>query len=281
MRTASVAVNFNNMKAFRSIPFFILSIFIVSNGFSQKLSFKDPVGDDKGPGTYIYPTDMVYKKGSFDITAVSFDSKNGKLEIKVTVNSQLEDAWRYGVGFSTQMLFVFIDTDGKEGSGFTTTPPGLNLFFEKKYAWEKCIIISPQTTNRLKQEVSAKVAADMQASILIPTRTKGIGSSITAVVEWPENISLTNCSFQVVMQSNEGFPTGKNLLTKPVNEYEAQHRFGGGNDGDCDPHVLDILAGSGTGDEAEIKDQYRQLQYECKEDGSAKKPATIGMVKPK
>ena len=54
------------------------------------------------------------------------------------------------------------------------------------------------------------------------------------------------------MQSNEGFPDGKDLLTRKVNEYEGQHRFGGGTDSDCDPHVIDILAGNGTGAADEV-----------------------------
>jgi len=29
----------------------------------------DPTGDDKGPGTYTYPTDAVYTPGSFDLVA--------------------------------------------------------------------------------------------------------------------------------------------------------------------------------------------------------------------
>ncbi|MCI0614519.1 hypothetical protein L0244_16145, partial [bacterium] len=49
---------------------------------------------------------------------------------------------------------------------------------------------------------------------------------------------------------------------------EGQHRFGGGNDGDCDPHAMDIL-----GD-----DQKQQLAYECNEDGTSKKMATLHMV---
>jgi hypothetical protein len=53
-----------------------------------------------------------------------------------------------------------------------------------------------------------------------------------------------------------------------VNEYEGQHRFGGGNDGDCDPHTMDIL-----GD-----DQKAQLAYECNPDGTSKKMATLHMV---
>jgi len=73
--------------------------------------------------------------------------------------------------------------------------------------------------------------------------------------------------YQVIMQSNEGFPAGTDLLTRKVNEFEGQHRFGGGTDYDCDPHVMDIL-----GDHAWLK-------YECNDDGSAKKLAVLEMVR--
>ena len=80
------------------------------------------------------------------------------------------------------------------------------------------------------------------------------------------------------MQSNEGFPEGKDLLTRKVNEYEGQHRFGGGTDTDCDPHVMDILAGNGAGaaDEAEL--QHEMLKYECNPDGTRKSGAVLKMV---
>ena len=63
--------------------------------------------------------------------------------------------------------------------------------------------------------------------------------------------------YQVVVQSNEGFPEKTDLLTRKVNEFEGQHRFGGGTDFDCDPHVMDIL-----GDPAQLAD------YECNPDGT-------------
>jgi hypothetical protein len=43
------------------------------------------------------------------------------------------------------------------------------------------------------------------------------------------------------MQSNEGFPAKTDLLTRKVNEFEGQHRFGGGTDFDNDPQVMDLL----------------------------------------
>jgi hypothetical protein len=51
--------------------------------------------------------------------------------------------------------------------------------------------------------------------------------------------------YQVAMQSNEGFPAKGDLLTRKVNEFEGQHRFGGGTDYDNDPHVIDILVPAG------------------------------------
>ena len=70
------------------------------------------------------------------------------------------------------------------------------------------------------------------------------------------------------MQSNEGFPADEDMLTRRVNEFEGQHRFGGGNDYMCDPHVMDLLG-----------DQAAQLAYECNADGEATKMATLTMQK--
>jgi hypothetical protein len=64
-----------------------------------------------------------------------------------------------------------------------------------------------------------------------------------------------------------------------VNEYEGQHRFGGGNDGECDPHVIDTLAGNGKGDASEVKAQHEMLKYKCGAEGSSEAKATLTMVR--
>ena len=84
--------------------------------------------------------------------------------------------------------------------------------------------------------------------------------------------NVESWGYQVVMQSNEGFPAAGDFLTRKVNEYEGQHRFGGGNDGDCDPHVLDVLDGPDA-------KQSEMLAYTCGPDGKATKMATLKMVK--
>jgi carbohydrate-binding DOMON domain-containing protein len=245
----------------------------------SKVTLKDPTGDDNGPGTYKYPTDTVYKKGSFDLTELTVDKKGNKIDFTVSLNTNMEDPWRMGKGFATQMVFIFIDTDGKEGSGRTDGLPGLNVQFAPANAWDKVVILSPQEPARVKKEVETK-AGSLKSDIIVPARTKGAGRKITGSVDMDIAGDPSQWLYQVIVQSNEGFPAGGDLLTRKVNEYEGQHRFGGGNDGDCDPHVIDVLAGSGKGEASEIKAQQEMLKYECAEDGSAKTKATLTMVRP-
>ena len=68
-----------------------------------------------GPGDYVYPTDEVYKPGSFDLTEFKMKVTGDKADFAVAVNSKLEDPWGMGAGFAVQMVFIFIDTDNKAG----------------------------------------------------------------------------------------------------------------------------------------------------------------------
>ena len=149
---------------------------------ADKVSFKDPSGDDNGPGTYKYPTDPVYKRGSFDLTDFTFEKKGTKADITLGFNTTLADEWKTGSGFAVQMAFIFIDTDGKEGSGSTDSLPGLNVKFAPNNGWEKGFVISPQNSARVKAEVGNKAGA-AKDNVLIPTRTKGSGRKVSATVD--------------------------------------------------------------------------------------------------
>ena len=257
----------------------VLAAFVVLFSFAvpaQELTFKDPVGDDNGPGKYVYPTDPVYKAGSFDLTELKVTQKGDKVTFAVSVNSDLEDPWGMKVGFAVQMVFIHVKTG--EG-GFTKGLPGTNVQFAPEDAWNRCVILSPQPAGRVRAEVKQK-AADLAAGIVVPEETTGKGRTITATVDKKAlgEGDIARWGYQVIAQSNEGFPDKTDLLTRKVNEFEGQHRFGGGTDFDCDPHVIDILAGHGKGDKSEIDEQHKMLAYECNPDGTAKKMATLRMV---
>jgi carbohydrate-binding DOMON domain-containing protein len=240
------------------------------SAFAGTVVFTDPTGDDNGPGKYTYPTDQVYKPGSFDLTKLSVTESGGNVDFAVDVNSSLEDPWSMGTGFSVQMVFIFIKTGP---GGHTETPPGVNAQFAPGNEWNKMVVLSPQRKARVVSEATAKTGA-MAKDIVVPNITRGSGHTIRGSVPLAElgGGNIESWGYQVVMQSNEGFPAGKDFLTRKVNEFEGQHRFGGGNDADCDPHIMDVLDGPDA-------KQADMLAYECGPDGKSIKMATLKMIR--
>jgi carbohydrate-binding DOMON domain-containing protein len=224
---------------------------VATQALAQAVKLADPSGDDNGPGNYTYPTDSVYKPGSFDITAFEVVPSGNQVELRVTVKSRIEDPWDSaawgGNGFSVQMVFIHVDTDHGKGSGVTQGLPGLNVRFGEDEAWEKVVIISPQGPTRVNSEIEQK-AAQWKDRIVVPKTTRAQGKTLVAIVDAKALGGLPQASwgYQVLMQSNEGFPAKSDLLTRKVNEFEGQHRFGGGTDYDNDPHVIDLLTPPGV-----------------------------------
>jgi hypothetical protein len=216
---------------------------LAADGFT----FKDPTGDDDGPGTYTYPTDAVYKPGSFDLTEFQVVPSGDQVELRVSVRSRIEDPWDSaawgGNGFSVQMVFVHVDTDHAKVSGVTQGLPGTNVRFAEDEAWDRVVIISPQGPTRVNSEIDQK-CPQWKDRVIVPRITRASGKTLTAVVDAKAlgGRPQPGWGWQVVMQSNEGFPAKTDLLTRKVNEFDGQHRFGGGSDFDNDPHVMDILA---------------------------------------
>ena len=268
------------MKKFIQMNTIVLGLLLFAMPvFALKIVFKDPKKDDKGPGKYTYPTHSSYKKGDFDLRKVTIKTSGSNIEIQVRIRNRVRDVWKSrswgGNGFSTQFVQVYIRTG--QGKGFKEALPGLNIRFAQK--WNYVVLLSPQGKTRLQSEINLK-AKKFKKQIIIPSSTRAQGKAIIAVI--PKSAFKGKFSkkwkFQVIMQSNEGFPRKKDLLTRPVNEYNGKHRFGGGNDGDCDPHVIDMLAGKAKGKSSEKKLQYKALStFRCK---GKTKLAIIPFVQP-
>lgn len=240
-------------------------------GTAQAVEFSDPKGDDSGPGTYTYPTDTVYKAGSFDLTKFKAIKKGDQVEFSIDVNSPLDDPWGMGVGFAVQMAFIFIKN--QEG-GHAEVPPGLNVKFATGHEWNKVVVLSPQKKGRVTGEASSK-GAKFGADILVPNSTRGNNRTIKGSIPLADlggDGNVDAWGFQVVMQSNEGFPEADSFLARKVNEYEGQHRWGGGHDGNCDPHMMDVLDGPDSA-------QKDMLAYECGPNGESVKMATLKMIR--
>jgi len=229
-----------------------------------RIIFLDPIGDDKGPGYYTYPTHPVYVPGGFDIVKVEIDSMDdNNVTFKITVNADLKQDWGMAADFDIQHFQIYIDQDRLPGSGYLKSIPGLNIYFPPDQGWEKAIIISPQPRARVEIEVSTK-AKDIAQDVVIPKVIKGIGRTIIAVVskkdlDLTKDKDITKWGFQIFSQSNEGFPDPEDVLTRNVNEYRGLHRWGGGSDYWGDPEFVDIIMWPARGTLQEAKDQFEVL----------------------
>lgn len=260
-----------------------LILFSSSAWAGQKITLKDPAGDDKGPGKYRYPTKSLYTKGSFDLLGLTIEDKGKTVEFIVHVNAKIGDPWNSkswgGNGFSLQMIQVYLDT--KKG-GFRGALRGMNVKFKKGQAWDKVVFISPQPKSRILSEVKSKSKTKKKLKgLVIPQRTFARGQEIVAIVAKKDlGTPNKNWGIQALMQSNEGYPGADSILARKVNEYNGADRFGGGSDYNCDPHVIDMFAAKAKGGSDEAKAQFSELSsYSCNAEGKGKK-AEIRMVYP-
>jgi len=248
---------------------------------AYRVTMLDPIGDDDGPGTYTYPTDPVYVRGSFDLTKVDIEDAGDNVIFKVSVNAPISNPWGMASGFSVQMIEIYIDTDHQAGSGFTNTMAGIDVLFSSDEGWEKCVIISPQPISRVKGEVTGK-SPDLASGLVVPVTTVPSAGTLIATVRKADlGAPQPGWGYQVLMQSNEGFPERDVILSRMVNEYNGQHRFGGGSDWRGDPQVMDILVPPAKGGADEISKQHEILsKYHADEDAAKIVYAVVPMVYP-
>jgi carbohydrate-binding DOMON domain-containing protein len=140
-----------------------LGAFAAAPAAAQKISLKDPTGDDNGPGKYVYPTDPVYLPGSFDLTGFELKARKDAVDIQVSMAAKLTDPWQTGSGFSLQMVFVFLQTGGPEQALVQKTRKMVRA--EKKAAEEKAAA-----------EKKAKAAAAAAAGEPPPEADKAAGT---------------------------------------------------------------------------------------------------------
>ncbi len=121
------------------LVFFILLFFIsfiVSAGDYQKIfSIEDPVGDDYGPGTYLYPTDDIFKaeEGLFDITSFSISEKEDTYLLAFEF-AKIIDPWQSKFGFSLPFIELYIDN--QKGGSSELFRNGSNIRLNPRNPWD-------------------------------------------------------------------------------------------------------------------------------------------------
>jgi len=251
----------------------------------SKIVFKDPKGDDFGPGKHTYPTDRAFDARIFDLVSVTVEDAGSNVKFTVEFGGKITDSFdskRWappGNGFSHQLVQIYVDTDHKSGSGHTDALAGTNVKFAADSAWDKAVLIAPQAYTQSVQEVRKRASA-VAGDVVVPKKVQVKGRKLVAKVPKKNfGTPAAGWGWQVLVHSSDGL--GGVLFSRKVNEFKGQWRFGGGNDYDCDPHVIDILAGPAQGGGGEKDAQKKALAYHCDEadpEGPKNRLATVPMI---
>jgi len=210
------------------------------------LALTDPIGDDHGPGSYIYPTNPVFKPGVFDLMKFTVMDDGEAVVFTARIAGPVENPWGSPIDLSVQTLDIYIDTDHKPGSGATQLLPGRNAQITPEDAWEYCIWVEGW-----QQEIHA-VSPDGLPNRLGEVKTQIVPQEHTITVTVPKKIigdQPQDWGYLVVLTSQEGFPSAGNWRVREVLSEAQEYRLGGGRDDNLDPNIIDILVPEGQSQE--------------------------------
>lgn len=108
-------------------------------------SYRDRLGDDVGPGTYVYPTDESFTPHSrlLDLTHFQVALEDNYIVFSFTFGA-LANPWNAPEGFYHPRIDLFIDSDSALGR---TEPlrlgPGDVIQFDPRHPWDMWLRIAP------------------------------------------------------------------------------------------------------------------------------------------
>ncbi len=246
--------------------------------------FQDEKGDDRGDGRYEYPTSFQGRFGFLDITRFRVEDAGDFVamfvEFRRPIPRTRDDGSTEAKGYWLQLVDIYVDRDGKPGSGRTWALPGRNLKFDDASAWDKVVIATPGNARNLelliRNRTSDLALVDARHDIVIPNRVYAQGYELKLMVAKTDlgGTPEPHWGWQVFAIPYEPGNLAHNQLQNTrVQKFPDEYRFGGGSDEEGDPNVLDLLAPS-------AEEQYRWLSdHHASPYRGATRFATVPMVR--
>ncbi|MFH1219759.1 MAG: glucodextranase DOMON-like domain-containing protein [Candidatus Eisenbacteria bacterium] len=230
----------------------VLSIFLwgaallapLDAGLCYDLTLYDPQGDDRGPGTYVYPLDPVFTPGCFDIVRFTARELTSKVRFEIEIAGEITDPWNSGAGFSLQSIDIYIDKDGIAGSGSMAGLERRNVEFSASSAWEYCIWCAPPFDG-FETHVVDKNGNTYSTGVTVSVNQ----TSDVVTLEVPKSIIGTPTAtwkYVGLMLSQSGYEPGR---VRAVIRDGSQWVLGGGDDSQWDSNVIDMVAQAGVNQE--------------------------------
>ncbi len=229
-----------------------------------RVSQADPRYDDKGPGTYVYPSNDFFVPGSFDLLKFEMHSDSRFVTFEVTFAApitkpahvrrsdarpmELENA------LYLQNIDIYLATGAQVG--YLDAVPGRNVRFENNSAWDTLVILTPlpfQVRSALSEWGRGK-------KIVVPSDIASKGHTVTARIpvevlgsapsdRWAYQVLVTGATWDPSFDAVKRLVGAHhaNAMTLRVVTVAEPWAFGGGELTTSHPHVIDLLDPPGRG----------------------------------
>jgi alpha-amylase/alpha-mannosidase (GH57 family) len=206
----------------------------ISNVF---LELEDPVGDDHGPGSYMYPSDGVFKPGVFDLVGLTAGYDETDLIFRLQLRGPVINEWGSPNGMSIQTVDIYVDADGP-GQGARLLLPGRTAALTPDFAWDYAIWAEGWTPGVYAPGESGPVQIDSGFTITTNPGQRRI------TIRVPRSLlpgDPAGWSYAVAVLSQEGYPSAGVWRVRDVQLNAEQWRIGGGTGSIADTRIMDIL----------------------------------------
>jgi alpha-amylase/alpha-mannosidase (GH57 family) len=218
----------------------------------------DPLGDDKGPGAYSYPTDAVFLPGSFDLTSFTSGVEGEDVVFTFEVGAPIRNPWGSAVGLSVQTFDVYIDADPGAGTGSRLLIDGRNAALEAGSGWEAALTVEGWDSALYVATETGETQETKPTLGIVTLPEKG-----KVIVRVPADLLPSGdpgeWGYVVALLGQEGFPSSGVRRVRDVEPSAAQYRFGGGPVGSVNhTRIIDLAwpevggVQGGSSEQAEI-----------------------------
>jgi len=208
-------------------------------GFDVVLDYKDPVGDDHGPGTYTYPTDVVFGPGSYDLTRFQLGTTDDELVLVFEVDAAIGNPWNSPVGLSVQTFDVYIDAVPDAGERLLL--PGRNAALGPDDGWDVAIAVEGWMSKVVRIGTDGSRIEDRPPMTITVLRDEG--RVIVRVPRAALGVDTDPATWRVAVAllSQEGFPSAGVDRVRDVASSASQWVLGGGSGEPTATRIVDLL----------------------------------------
>ena len=234
------------------------------------LDIQDNIGDDKGPGYYLYPSDKRMRRGTFDIKRFTVYEEGQVVVFEIQMRNYIMREWpdtrkSEDQGFVANLWDIYIDIDGIENSGYKQGLPGRDVAFADNKGWEKMILISPlgeyELYDILRNKTDELGFQNQINDIIYPDYVKVQSDRIIVKISKLKLPKISEkAGYQCFSMGFKKIVSPNRLLNRDVRAFATFDEFGGGHDTYGDPPILDMIVPEGD-DQYALLRNYRSEPY--------------------